>query len=271
MKGLIVRLILAFVLTIFAAIYQRLTGPSHPVYGDAEWNNTEIDYKFTRSHDGPGDQLVSITVPDTAIDGYLIYRRYKANDAWKGMKLLRSGPDLTGTLPHQPPAGKLEYFIWLQKEDDQITLPEDMSVITRFTGAVPPYVLLPHILIMFIAMFMSMAAGLEALANGQQAYKFTLWAAGALFLGGMILGPVVQKFAFDAYWTGFPWGMDLTDNKTLVAMIAWIAAVWRGRNNQNAKWWIVFATVILLIVYLIPHSMMGSELNYETMNVEVGE
>ena len=54
-------------------------------------------------------------------------------------------------------------------------------------------------------------------------------------------------------------------------MIAWIAAVWRGRNNKNAKWWIVSATVILLIVYLIPHSMMGSELNYETMNVEVGE
>ena len=248
MKGLLIRLILAFVLTIFAAIYQRLTGPTHPVYGDAEWNNTEIEYKFNRSHSGPGGQAVSVTVPDTAIDGYL-----------------------TGTLPHQPPAGKLEYFVWLQKGNYQITFPEDISIITRFTGAVPLYVLLPHVLIMFIAMFMSMAAGLEALANGHQAYKFTLWAAGLLFLGGMILGPIVQNFAFDAYWTGFPWGMDLTDNKTLFAMIAWIAAVWRGRNNKNAKWWIVFATVILLIVYLIPHSMMGSELNYETMNVEVGE
>ncbi len=176
-----------------------------------------------------------------------------------------------GSLPHQPPAGKIEYFILLQKDDNQITLPQDKSIITRFTGAVPSYVLLPHILIMFVAMFMSVAAGLEALANGSRAYIFTLWTTVLLFLGGMILGPIVQKFAFDAYWTGFPWGMDLTDNKTLVAMIAWIAAAWRGRGNKNARWWIVSATVILLIVYLIPHSMMGSELNYETMNVEVGE
>ena len=271
MKGLIFRLFLAFVLTISAAIYQRLTGPTHPVYGDVELGATTIDYKFNRSHDGPGDQPVSITVPDTSVDGYLVYRRFKANEAWKGMKLQRAGQELTGSLPHQPAAGKLEYFVWLNKDDVLITLPQNVSIITRFTGAVPMYVLLPHILIMFVAMFMSMAAGLEAIANGTRTHIFALWATFSLFLGGMILGPIVQKFAFDAYWTGFPWGMDLTDNKTLVAMIAWIAAAWRGRNNKNAKWWVISASIILLIVYLIPHSVMGSELNYETMKVEVGE
>jgi hypothetical protein len=270
-KGLIFRLVIAFILTISAAIYQRLTGPTHPVYGDTELGSESIDYKFNRSHDGEGDQPVIIAVADTSIEGYLVYRRYKANEAWKGMKLQRNGPELVASLPHQPPAGKLEYFLWLNKGEQHVTVPDDMSIITRFTGAVPLYVLLPHILIMFVAMFMSMAAGLEAIANGQRTYIFTLWTTGLLFLGGMILGPIVQKFAFDAYWTGFPWGMDLTDNKTLVAMIAWILAAWRGRNNQNAKWWVISATIILLIVYLIPHSLMGSELNYETMKVEVGD
>jgi hypothetical protein len=41
----------------------------------------------------------------------------------------------------------------------------------------------------------------------------------------MILGPVVQKFAFGEYWTGFPFGTDLTDNKTLIAFIGWIIAL----------------------------------------------
>jgi hypothetical protein len=209
-------------------------------------------------------------VPDTSVTGYLIFRRYKTNDAWRGMKMSRNGQELTASLPHQPPAGKLEYFIWLSQQDNMLTLPVNTSIVTRFTGAVPLYVLLPHIIIMFAAMFMSMAAGLEAIANGSRAYRFTLWTTGLLFLGGMILGPVVQKFAFDAFWTGFPFGMDLTDNKTLLAMIAWVLASWRGRS-ANAKAWIISAAIILLAVYLIPHSMMGSELNYETMQVEVGE
>ena len=43
---------------------------------------------------------------------------------------------------------------------------------------------------------------------------------GSLFLGGMLLGPIVQNFAFGDYWTGIPFGWDLTDNKTLLAAIA---------------------------------------------------
>jgi hypothetical protein len=84
----------------------------------------------------------------------------------------------------------------------------------------------------------------------------------------MILGPVVQKFAFGEFWTGIPWGFDLTDNKTLIAMVAWGIALWKGRKS---KYWIIFAAVVLLAVYLIPHSMLGSELNYETMEVGTGD
>jgi len=269
--ALTIRLIIAFVITISAAIYQRKTGPTHPVNDDLVWENCLVEYNLTRSHGGEGDQPISITVPDTAIRGYLIYRRFKANDAWTGMKLERKETELSGSLPHQPPAGKLEYFIWLTKGEDAVMIPKKFSVITRFTGKVPDLVLIPHILIMFIAMFISNAAGLEALMRGARSYKFALWATGLLFLGGMILGPIVQKFAFNEYWTGIPWGMDLTDNKTLIAMIAWIAAVWFGRNNKPARGWIIAASIILIAIYLIPHSMMGSELNYETMQVEVGE
>ena len=269
--GLTVRLILALLITVFAAVYQRMTGPTHPVDGEINWHNYDITYHLDRSHNGEGDQPVSITLPDTAVDGVVIYRRFKSNDAWKGMKMERSGDELTCGLPHQPPAGKLEYFILLNNGDDSEVVPSDRSVVTRFTGAVPTWVLIPHILLMFVAMFMSTAAGLEAISKGERAYKFTLWATGLLFLGGMILGPIVQKFAFNEFWTGIPWGMDLTDNKTLIAMVAWLLALWRGKANPPSRNWIIAAAVILIAVYLIPHSVMGSELNYETMQVEVGK
>ena len=44
-------------------------------------------------------------------------------------------------------------------------------------------------------------------------------------IGGMILGPIVQKYAFGEYWTGFPYGGDFTDNKMLIMWLAWAIAM----------------------------------------------
>ena len=90
----------------------------------------------------------------------------------------------------------------------------------------------------------------------------------SLFLGGIVLGPIVQKYAFGAYWTGWPFGHDLTDNKTLVAFIFWAIAVFRMYKDRSKTGMAIAAMVILLMVYLIPHSMFGSELNYESGKIE---
>ncbi len=265
--GFTLRIVLAGLITIGAAIYQRLTGPTHPMSDTLRWQNTEISYQFARGYDEPSDQPVAITAPDTAISGILLFRRFKADEGWKGMKLIRDGKQLIGALPHQPPAGKLEFFVLLDKKGYTKVIPSDRAVITRFTGQVPDIVLILHIISIFAAMLLSNLAGLEAIAKSERAYKVGLGAAAFLFIGGMILGPVVQKFAFDAYWTGFPWGMDLTDNKTLIAMIFWLFAVWRGRKGRNARGWIIVAAVVMLIIFAIPHSVLGSELNYKTMEI----
>ncbi|MCK4406396.1 MAG: hypothetical protein KAV44_01845, partial [Bacteroidales bacterium] len=83
-----------------------------------------------------------------------------------------------------------------------------------------------------------------------------------LFIGGLILGPIVQKFAFDAFWTGWPWGHDLTDNKTIVAFIFWLIALIRLIKNKEKSGWALVASIVLLVIYLIPHSVLGSEIDY---------
>jgi hypothetical protein len=90
----------------------------------------------------------------------------------------------------------------------------------------------------------------------------------------MILGPVVQKYAFGAFWTGFPWGYDLTDNKTLIMWLAWLAAcAFIGRRPRrregSPRVAVVLATVVMIVVYLIPHSLRGSELDYEKLDAGV--
>jgi len=66
-------------------------------------------------------------------------------------------------------------------------------------------------------------------------------------------------------WSGFPLGHDLTDNKTLVAMIGWLIALFMMRRGKPARGWVLAASILLLVVFLIPHSLLGSELDYSKM------
>ena len=87
-------------------------------------------------------------------------------------------------------------------------------------------------------------------------------------IGGLLLGPIVQKHAFGAYWTGWPFGEDLTDNKTLAMWLAWVVAVFvlsRRReptDRRGARAVVGFAAAVMLVVYLVPHSLRGSQLDY---------
>jgi hypothetical protein len=267
-----VRWILAVVITLTAVVYQRMSGPTYPLRGTVDIDGQTVQYRLIRSHGGDGGAEVTLDFNNSEYKAFLVYKRFKVQEDWQTKAMSFDDGSLKGVLPHQPPAGKLEYYLLLQKSNDKIVIPAHKSVVIRFKGGVPAAVLIPHILFMFIAMLMSIAAGLEAAAASERIFRYTLIATVTLILGGMILGPIVQKFAFGEYWTGIPWGWDLTDNKTLFALIGWLAAVIKTyKDGIKGRWWVVAATVILLLVYSIPHSAMGSELNYETMEVSTGE
>ncbi|UCE21877.1 MAG: hypothetical protein JSV46_06590 [Candidatus Aminicenantes bacterium] len=258
--------IIAFLITFSAAFYQRMTGPTHPLRGKTTLNGTEIAYKLERDPETTSDHEVQVEVPNREITGNLLYKRYKTDDPWTKIPMKRDEDVLAGSLPKQPSAGKLEYKILLASQGSEISLTGEKSVIIRFKDPVPSLLLLPHIIIMFLAMLFSTRAGIEALNPKGNPRKLALWTTGLLFVGGFILGPLVQKFAFGYLWTGFPFGTDLTDNKTLIAMIGWIAALIAGRRGKPARWWVLGASILLMAIYLIPHSLLGSELDYSQLD-----
>ncbi len=264
MKKLAVWLI-AFIITITAAVYQRRTGPTYPVQGKADLAGSVIHYRLARSHAGEEDHEVTVKVDNRDVVGSVQYKRYKTDDPWTTLSMLRREDLLTAKLPHQPPAGKLVYKVILRHEEKEISLTGERPVIIRFRGDVPPFILIPHVIIMFLAMLFSNRAGLEALRPKKNPRKYALWTLALLFVGGIILGSLVQKLAFGAFWTGFPLGYDLTDNKTLIALIGWLVAVIAGRGGKPARSWVLGAAILLLGVYLIPHSVLGSELDYSQM------
>ena len=254
--------ILAFLITVSTAVYQRRTGPTYPLKGTAEIGSAEITYNLARSHETGSDYEIRIVVPNPEIQGALIYKRHKTDNSWHAIAFTRNGDALTTSLPHQPPAGKLAYRVLLSYKREDVSLSGEKPVVIRFKGHVPEAVLIPHIIIMFLAMLLSTRAGLEALRRKGNPRKLAIWTTSILFVGGMVFGPFVQKFAFGTFWSGIPFGFDLTDNKTLIALLGWIAALIAGRKGKAARGWILGASLLLLIVFLIPHSLLGSELDY---------
>jgi hypothetical protein len=258
--------IFAIIFTLFIAVYQRITGPTYEVRGKIELNGEVIKYKLIRSSGNDKDALVSIPVSDTGIKAKIKFRRFKSNDEWTESEMTRSDGQLVYFLPKQPAAGKIMYEVTLSGGQQKVVLTDKgKTVIVRFKGPVPLYILLPHILLMFLAMLFSTRTGIEALIKGSKTYAYAVCTLIFLVPGGLILGPVVQKFAFGTFWMGWPFGHDLTDNKTFVAFIFWLIAVIKLRKNRHATGWAVAAMVILLAVYLIPHSVLGSEIDYTQM------
>ncbi len=265
MKRTIIFWILSLIITLASAVYQRATGPTYPLSGKIYLENDEIKYSLGRSHGGTTNHTVEIKTDDPAIEGFVIWKRYKTNDDWIKVPMIYKDGTLSAELPNQPPAGKLQYQVTLQAGDKAFTLPEKDAAIIRFKGDVPTFILIIHVLAMFTGMLFSNRAALESFTKEANLKFLTLCTLGLITVGGMILGPIVQKYAFDAYWTGWPFGTDLTDNKTAVAFIAWILAAVSVYKFKNPRRWVIAAAIITLAIYLIPHSMFGSELDYSKL------
>lgn len=261
--------ILAFLITIGAAFYQRKTGPTHPKDVTLQVDETIYDLSLKRSHGGDEDCPIIFEVPDQKVTATLKYRRYPTNDEWASKAMERRANELIGSLPHQPPAGKIEYKVEFHNNGELLNKADEFHTVVRFKGGVPDWVLIPHIFFIFFAMLLSNLTGIFAIAKDNRTIKYGWITLGFLTLGGMIFGPVVQLYAFGDLWTGVPFGWDLTDNKTLIAFAMWILAMVMNREKRRYGW-IIAAAIVMIIIFSIPHSMFGSELDYTTGTVTQG-
>jgi hypothetical protein len=249
----------AFILTLILAVYQRMTGPTYPLSGKATVDGVEVSYAFDRSHGGNSNHPVRVRTGSSHVDGLMEWRRFRSKETWTTVAMHYGHDTLFAELPWQPAAGKLEYQLHLRTARESVLIPGDGPVIIRFKGDVPAFILVPHIIAMFGAMLLSTRTGLECFSATPRLKGLTCWTLGFLTVGGMILGPVVQKFAFGAFWTGWPFGTDLTDNKTFFALLGWVAAAVALYRSSRPRRWVLGAALLLIVVFLIPHSLLGSE------------
>jgi len=255
------------------ARYQRRTGPTWPVPVAETLAGSKISGELIRTQPGDDDARVAVTVTSADTQGEVVWRRYPTQGEWNRLTMVREESEgiseLVAHLPNQPAAAKLEYSVRLWQGNEEVTLPHGSTAVIRYRGEVPAWVLIPHIITMFVTLWIVFRAALGALLGEIGVRRFIPSILGFLLFGGFFLGPLVQKYAFDDWWTGWPFGTDWTDNKTLAALIAWLVAWWLCKKwPQFQRAAVVMATIVMIVVYLIPHSMGGSELDWEGVETE---
>lgn len=246
--------ILAFLMTTGTGIFQRLTGPTYPLSGSVQFEGSTLRYHFDRSFAGMSDAPVILSTEDPEIHAVLLWKRFSMEDEWIETAMEPDNGSLRALLPNQAPLEKIVYQVQVEKNGSTMLVPPD-PVTMRFKGEVPLWVLIPHVLGMFGAMLFSLRAGFEYFTPEPVYTKLVTWTIGFLIVGGFLFGPLMSYYAFDLFWTGWPVGTDLTDNKTAIALLGWVIAAVGMKKSKSPGPWIIAAAIVMFVVFLIPHSI----------------
>lgn len=262
----------AVLLMMGTIVFQRRTGPTHPLRGTFALAGQAYAYRLLRSATTP--EPAKVTLPDLGgTPARLQWRRYPTQDPWTSVPFApeagEGGWPLAAHLPAQPAAGKVEYVVEVLRPEGALRIPASGTIILRYKNPVPAVLLVAHVAFMFFGVLLGLRAGLAAWAEPRTLSCLAWLTLACLTVGGLVLGPIVQKYAFGAFWTGWPLGGDLTDNKTLLMWGAWAAAVavigFRS-EGRGARWAAGAAALAMAVVYLVPHSLRGSELDYAKLD-----
>lgn len=267
----VLRIIIAVVLTLIVIASARRFGPNRPYEVKASSSSFTLSHEAPRGHSGEGPAKLGLKVDAdegkaTEISVELL-GRIKGDREWENIGPSR---EEEGTYIFEIPAKPwgTRYFYKFQGrlgDEPPITLCREGGepMMVKFKGSVPAWLLILHIVAMFGGFFLLIWSALHALrlaAGGddeRKAAPLAWWAWAVMFIGGVPLGFAMNWYAFGVLWEAFPFGGDVTDNKTQIALIIWGIAslaltLKRGRKSG------VFAVVIALVVlalFLIPHSV----------------
>jgi hypothetical protein len=164
------------VLAVALGAFQRMTGPDLSQAWERGWAR---ELGTPRTHGGGGGLRVHVAWAGKGVRGEVSWRRFPTDEPWQALPMARNDEgELEAVIPHQPPAGKVEYRVLLAFVGATVALPAGEAVVARFRAEVPAWLLIPHILAMFTAMLLATRSLLEELrpqARGRDGWCWRRW------------------------------------------------------------------------------------------------
>ncbi len=194
----------------------------------------------------------------------------------RGMWEIRKGL-FEARLPEFEKGTKIKYWITASNvAGTRVRVPADPEKLCtlKYKGKASAVVVGAHIAFMFGAFFfmvMSFLAAIEVLRGREDkknAVRAARWVLVTTFVGGWPLGLLLNYQTFGPLWEGIPFGYDVTDNKTQVIFILWLASMllawgsFLGRGEEKDRLGrksfalsIVACFVVSLALFILPHSI----------------
>lgn len=271
------RIIIGIVCTLALLVLARRLTTGRPVDIDVEEGGYRIRHRTVTEQIGPGQPLLAVRV----VPGERCIARVELDTTYvkefpRRPLFRKDANTFTSWLPDLGKGKRLGYAIRVWPGDTaSVRLPADPDefFVLKFKGEASKPVIVAHVAFMFgafFAMFMAFLGALRIL-KGREGKKSTVnaarWVLALSFIGGWPLGFILNSQTFGPLWEGYPFGYDITDNKTQLIFVFWLVSlllVWGsfiGRGEEKDRigarafaWAIVASFVVSLALFILPHS-----------------
>ena len=268
------RVIVAVLIVLALFLLSRITGPNFKYRVETSGQGFTLSHKAPRTSEGTGPARLDLEVAgDASSITALDLVGHPARDPSK--KEAFPPASITGQaggphvyhfeVPFHPWTTKYLYVFQARLQNGQ-TVQLDRKgqpMMVRFRGEVPPFTLGLHILGMFGG-FLLMVLGafaasdfLRGRGDAKPVIRLGGWGWLVFAIGGLPLGFLMNWYAFRVIWEAWPFGADVTDNKTQVALAIYglglLAFLWK--KNRAAAWLVLAGTAVAFAVFIIPHSI----------------
>jgi hypothetical protein len=272
------RIVVGIVLTVLLLALARMLSTRRPREIIVEREGFVIQHRTVTEQVGPGKPVVVLKI-DKFIDIIpKIMLRSSTSGVLRVASLKHTGfGRYEFTMANLGRGERFEYAFRIDPPlGGRIRIPEqeDGFFLLKFKGEVSKVVLVLHIILMFGSFYfmiqslfgaVSMLRGVEGMAGTVSMVRGTL---ACLFVGGWPLGFILNYQAFGTIWEGFPFGYDITDNKTQVIFLFWLVtallvrgSLFGGNRERDRLGERGFAVAVIvsfavsMLLFLVPHSL----------------
>jgi hypothetical protein len=277
------KIIIAVLITLAVLGYARKTSVGRSAKISIEKEGIKIEQMTTPKQEGETPAVIKANVSNAST----VKLFYKVGDKPEyeiyEMKESQSEKGLYETsVPTYPKGIRGYYYIEAssgQKPALIVTLPDKSSpkfkpVTLKYQGKPPAWLILIHVLTAFIAVFFAVLSVFSAwrVKKDNNAISAAiinpLLAVISMFVSFFPSGFAMNWYTFGTIWEAFPFGKDITDNKSQIIFLAWllILILFKGslfgksdnKNLVGSKLYfpaVSIAFLVMLIIYAIPHSL----------------
>jgi hypothetical protein len=279
------KILVSIFFTIILSSFARRTTMVRSVHKVVEQDGIVIDHNTVPKQ--AGDEIPVITAKVTGTSQVSLLYKIGETGQFQSVPMNpQTGEEnvFVASLPHYPKATKAWYYIEATKGTDngeiKVILPDKTTsafkpVLLKYEGKVPTYIVIPHVLCNFGAIFFMVLTLFSALdvRKGRKALKDTvqypLITFILMFLGFVPFGIAMNHFAFGVIWEAFPFGKDVTDNKSQIILLCWLITLFLvkgtlfGKGEQKNfvsergySTSVIISFIITVAMYAIPHSFI---------------